>query len=48
MNEINEIINNKLETYPSGFGVNDVEIWLNDIPKIHSFPYLNLHLTEIT
>lgn len=37
MNEINEIINNKLETYPSGFGVNDVEIWLNDIPKIHSF-----------
>lgn len=37
MNRINEIINNKLKTYPAGFGVDDIKIWLNDIPDIHSF-----------
>lgn len=42
MNEINEIINNKVETYPSGFGVDDVAIWLNDIPNIHSFSAFEL------
>lgn len=42
MNKINEIINYKLETYPSGFGVDDIKIWLNNIPDIHSFSAFEL------
>ena len=37
MNRINEIISYKLETYPVGFGVDDVKTWLNNIPDFHSF-----------